>query len=151
MSSHNKIRKLIQDKLNAANALGELNLVPIYINYDNEDPLDPEDIGYNPYLVCRLMPADTYSDSLGGDIITSTGVFHIKVKVPSSSSTDDMERITNALFSLFRVNSVLSEKDSSGAVTFSTQLISPFRIYDGKRIDNWWVVPCSFEYRSDTN
>ena len=149
--SHNNIRKLINDELNSANMTGSLNTVPIYINYDNEDPLDADEIGYNPHLVCKLMPSDTYSESLGGDIITSIGLYHIKVKVPATSSTDVMERITNALFSLFRVDRVLSEKDTHGNVLFSTQLTSPFRIYDGRRIDNWWVVPCSFEYRSDTN
>ncbi|ANA49259.1 hypothetical protein PMW_134 [Pseudomonas phage phiPMW] len=148
--SQNLIRTLINARMNAANAAGQILTNPIYINHDNEDPLNPEEIGYNPYLVTKLLPSDTYTDALGGDLITRTGVYHIKVKVPSASNADLSGEIIDNLFSLFPVDTVLSEKDSTGKITFSVQLISPLRQYGGKRIDNWWVVPCSFEYRSDT-
>lgn len=137
---------LITARLNEANAASELYDTPIYIHHDNELPLDPEDIPKAPWLATHLIPVDTYSETLNSDIRTYLGLYQITIRVPTEQSKDVADAIVEKLSTLFPSDLLLLE---TGLKPFSTQLIEPLKEAQGRRIDNWWVVPCTLEFRAN--
>lgn len=98
------------------------------------------------HIRSHLIPADTYSDTLGGDIITYIGMFQMSIYTKFGTGLLDNEIIIEALRNVFKLNRRFTDADG-----FSVQVTSPIHAPEGKQIGGQWVVPCYFDYRADTN
>ncbi len=97
------------------------------------------------YLVAKLIPVDTSTETLGGDHKGYIGLYQIKVVTASGISTDVSDKLIEELQDVFKVDKLFS-KDG-----FSVRVISPIHGPEGKAQEGSLVVPCYFEYRADTN
>lgn len=97
------------------------------------------------YIVAHLIPADTYTNTLGGDHKAFIGLYQMKVVTGTGVSTSVSDNITQDLQAVFLVDKLFT-KDG-----FTVQVVSPIHSPEGKAQDGSWVVPCYFEYRADTN
>lgn len=122
------------------------SIVGVYRTKHDNAPLNPTEQSNETFLDAHLIPSPTYSDSLGGDIITYTGIYQIKISVGAGKATAESDKIASDLFKLFKVNTVFA--DPSG---LKVQVVQPLTVGEGRAIDGRWVVPCHIEYRCDTN
>ena len=109
-----------------------------------------ENTAYTPaagetYLRAFTIPADTASNTLGGDHRLFTGLFQVSIVTPAGSGKAKTNPITTELVGLFP----LYARDTKGAVTVVT--MSPVDPGPGITGDSTYTVPVSFLYRADTN
>lgn len=97
------------------------------------------------YIAAHLIPAETYTNTLGGDHKAFIGIYQMKVVTGTGVSTSASDDITQDLQTVFQVDKEFT-KDG-----FTVQIVSPIHSPEGKAQDGSWVVPCYFEYRADTN
>ena len=97
------------------------------------------------YIAAHLIPADTTTNTLGGDHKKFIGIYQIKVVTGSGVSTSVSDNITQDLQDVFQVDKMFT-KDG-----FTVQVVSPIHSPEGRAQEGSWVVPCYFEYRADTN
>lgn len=97
------------------------------------------------YIVAHLIPADTSTNTLGGDHKGYLGLYQIKVVTATGVSTSVADNIVQELQAVFQVDKLFT-KDG-----FTVQVTSPIHSPEGKAQEGSWVVPCYFEYRADTN
>lgn len=95
------------------------------------------------YLRAYLLPADTTAEDLAGALRTYRGVYQVSIVRPIGGGTGPALSIAAELNLLFPVNG----RYTSGAVT--VQVITPPSAGPGQQDENTYVVPVSFEYRSD--
>lgn len=100
------------------------------------------------YIQCHLLPADTFTDTLGGDHKAFIGVFQIKIIIGSGKSVAIVNQMTEELQAIYGVYKVFEEAIPS---EFFVQVTSPIKVPEGKVVDGSWIVPCYFQYRADTN
>lgn len=97
------------------------------------------------YISAHLIPAGTYTNTLGGDNKEYIGVYQLKVVTGSGVSTSASDNITDELQTVFQVDKLFT-KDG-----FTVQVTSPIHSPEGRAQEGSWVVPCYLEYRADTN
>lgn len=139
--SHGRVRRLFSSALAQWSAD---RTQPIPISYDNVKSKfegDAED-----HIETHLIPADTFSDTLGGDHKAFIGLFQMKIVMTYGSGLITTEDVVEELQNLFKINQVFT--DDTG---FTVQVISPIVVPEGKQIGGQWNVPCYFSYRADTN
>lgn len=137
--SHNIIASIYEKKLIAwAKTLP----LPLKVVVENEayKPVDGE-----TYLKAFTLPADTASNTLGGDHKLYTGVFQVSIVTPSGKYRGDAGVIADQIAALFP----LYELNSKGALTVVT--MSPVDPGPGIPDDTTFTVPVSFLYRADTD
>lgn len=149
--SNRRIRNLFSNALNFANENAGLLGVKIPIMFDNVTPnTKPKDIKSQTHIVTHLVPAPVLAQSLGGDLLSYVGIYQMTIRVKAGESTADADDIVDELMRVFKVDSVFEEKDENNVTVFSVQIVNPISTAQGRDIDNWWVVPCSFEYIAHT-
>ena len=137
--SHAIIASIYEAKLIAWNAARSEKLKIVF-----------ENTAYTPaagetYLRAFTIPADTASNTLGGDHRLFTGLFQVSIVTPAGSGKAKTNPITTELVGLFP----LYARDTKGAVTVVT--MSPVDPGPGITGDSTYTVPVSFLYRADTN
>lgn len=137
--SHAIIASIYEAKLIAWNAARSDKLKIVF-----------ENTAYSPaegetYLRAFTIPADTASNTLGGDHRLFTGVFQVSIIAPAGTGKTKTNPITIELVDLFP----LYARDTKGAVTVLT--MSPVDPGPGITGDSTYTVPVSFLYRADTN
>ena len=115
----------------------------IRVSYDNFK-IKPE--ANETYLETHLIPADTTTETLGGDHKKFIGLYQIKVVGGSGVATAQTDAIVNELQTIFPIYSLHTNVDG-----FTVQVLSPVKSPEGKVQDGKWSIPCYFEYRADTN
>jgi hypothetical protein len=116
--------------------------VPLKVVVENE--------AYTPvngatYLKAFTLPADTASNTLGGDHKLYTGVFQVSIVTPSGKYRGAAGVIADQIAALFP----LYERNTKGALTVVT--MTPVDPGPGIPDDTTYTVPVSFLYRADTN
>jgi len=97
------------------------------------------------YLAAFLLPAGTYSATLGGDHKAYTGLFQINVVTPAGTGTGKAESIVDELAALFPLNDRYTK---SGLTVMTLTPVEPGPdIEAGSNLN----VSASFQYRADTN
>lgn len=136
--SHSRVRNLLATKTTEYATTKGLR-----VSYENYK-LYPE--ADETYLETYTIPAPTITRTLNGDHKEFIGIYQIKIIVGSGVATSLSDEIVEELQLTFTVDSTYT--DTSG---FTVQVISPVSIAQGKVQDGKWVIPCSLEYRADTN
>ncbi|WP_223538790.1 phage tail terminator-like protein [Pseudomonas sp. BF-R-12] len=115
---------------------------PLKVVVENEayKPVDGE-----TYLGAFALPADTASNTLGGDHRLYTGVFQVSIVTPSGKYRGAASELADQIAALFP----LYERNSKGALTVVT--MTPVDPGPGIPDDTTYTVPVSFLYRADTN
>ncbi|AIC20575.1 hypothetical protein EY04_17175 [Pseudomonas chlororaphis] len=137
--SHNVIASIYEARvIGWAKALP----VPLKVVVENEayQPADGE-----TYLRAFTLPADTASNTLGGDHRLYTGVFQISIVTPAGKYRGVGGTLADQIAALFP----LYERNTKNALTVVT--MTPVDQGPGIPADTTYTVPVSFEYRSDTN
>ena len=137
--SHNIIASIYEKKLIAwAKTLS----VPLKVVVENEayKPVDGE-----TYLKAFTLPADTASNTLGGDHKLYTGVFQISIVTPSGKYRSAAGALADQIAALFP----LYERNTKEALTVVT--MSPVDQGPGIPDETTFTVPVSLLYRADTN
>lgn len=137
--SHNIIASIYETKLIAwAKALP----VPLKVVVENETykPVDGE-----TYLKAFTLPADTASNTLGGDHKLYTGVFQVSIVTSSGKYRGPAGTLADHIAALFP----LYERNTKGALTVVT--MSPVDQGPSVPDNTTFTVPVSFLYRADTN
>lgn len=149
--SNRMIRNLFSSAIMEANEAGELLGRKIPVTFDNVEPeYTAEQIMSQTNIITHLIPGRPIANSLGGDLITYIGIYQMTIRVKAGETTADADDIVDSLMRVFKVDKVFEEKDADDNVIFSVQVVNPIAAAEGRRVDDWWYVPCSFEYRADT-
>lgn len=135
--SHARVRKLFSAAL--AEWAADKN---IPVSYDNV--VNTFDMNQN-HVQSHIIPSDSYSDTLGGDILTYTGIFQLKVITKYGVGMLDSEEYIRELQEVFKLNKRF--EDDNG---FAVQVVSPIFTPEGKQVGAQLVVPSYFTYRADT-
>lgn len=98
------------------------------------------------HIRSHLIPVDTFSDTLSGDHNGFIGMYQMTVVTKFGTGVLDSELVLEELQQVFKNNRRFV--DDTG---FAVQVVSPIKSPEGKQIEGEWVVPCYFNYRSDTN
>lgn len=96
------------------------------------------------HLRASLLPAETASEDLAGAHRAYRGVFQVSLYVPINTGPGAAAGIADELAALF----VLNARLTAGAIT--VQQISPASIAPALQVENYYVIPVSFQYRADT-
>ncbi|MFJ2480682.1 phage tail terminator-like protein [Pseudomonas sp. NPDC087598] len=137
--SHNLIASIYEARLIAwAKALP----VPLKVVVENEAFTPVADA---TYLRAYTLPADTASNTLGGDHRMYTGVFQVSIVTPSGKFRGAAGALADQITALFP----LYERNKKGALTVVT--MTPVDQGLGMPDDTTFTVPVSFQYRADTN
>lgn len=137
--SHNIIASIYEARLIAwAGSLPD----PLRVELENGVFL-PED--GETYLRAFTLPADTASNTLGGDHRLYTGVFQVSIVTPSGKYSGAAGALADQIAALFP----LYEWNTKGSLTVVT--MTPLDQGPGISADTTYTVPVSFQYRSDTN
>ncbi|MFJ2319198.1 phage tail terminator-like protein [Pseudomonas sp. NPDC087817] len=137
--SHNLIASIYEARLIAwAKALP----VPLKVVVENEAFTPVADA---TYLRAYTLPADTASNTLGGDHRLYTGVFQISIVTPSGKYRGAAGALADQITMLFP----LYERNTKGALTVVT--MTPVDQGPGMPDNTTFTVPVSFQYRADTN
>jgi hypothetical protein len=115
---------------------------PLKVVVENEvyKPVDGE-----TYLKAFTLPADTASNTLGGDHKLYTGVFQVSIVTPSGKYRGAAGALADQIAVLFP----LYEQNTKGVLTVVT--MTPVDPGPGIPDDTTYTVPVSFLYRADTN
>lgn len=137
--SHARVRKLFSA------ALAEYAVLKgIKVSYDNvKEKFDEDD---DDHIETHLIPADTFTDTLGGDHKAFIGMYQMKIVTKYGTGYLKTEEIIEELQAIFKVF-----KEFTDDTGFSVQVISPIKTPEGKQNASQWAVPAYFEYRADTN
>ncbi|MEO8640965.1 phage tail terminator-like protein [Pseudomonas sp.] len=136
--SHNIIASIYEARLIAwAKALP----TPLKVVVENE-AYDPAD-GIT-YLQAFTLPADTASNTLGGDHRLFTGVFQVNIVTPSGKFRGAAGALVDQITALFP----LYERNTKGSLTVMT--MTPVDPGPGIPDGTTFTVSASFQYRSDT-
>ncbi|QVW25363.1 hypothetical protein KJF94_07250 [Pseudomonas hormoni] len=137
--SHNIVASIYEAKLIA---WAKARPTPLKVVVENETykPVDGE-----TYLKAFTLPADTASNTLGGDHKLYTGVFQVSIVTPSGKYRGDAGVIADQIAALFP----LYERNTKGPLTVVT--MSPVHPGPGIPDDTTFTVPVSLLYRADTN
>lgn len=137
--SHARVRTLFSA------ALAEYaELKGIKVSWDNvKEQFDADDADH---IETHLIPADTFTDTLGGDHKAFIGLYQMKIVTKYGTGYLKTEEIIEDLQNVFKVYKEFT--DTNG---FAVQVISPIKTPEGKQNASQWAVPAYFEYRADTN
>ena len=135
--SHGRIRKIF-----SAVVAEYATQKDIPVSYDNVSFKS----GDVDHIETHLIPADTFSDTLGGDHKAFIGMYQMTLVVQYNTGLLKAEQIAEELQNIFQINEMFTD-----GLGFSVQVTSPITIPEGKQVGVQWRVPCYFEYRSDTN
>ncbi|XSS65406.1 phage tail terminator-like protein [Pseudomonas sp. B11] len=137
--SHNVISSIFEARVIA---WAKARATPLKVVVENEayTPKDGE-----TYLRAYTLPADTASNTLGGDHRLYTGVFQASVVAPSGKYRGPAGGLADEISALFP----LYERNTKGALTVVT--MTPVDQGPGIPDDTTYTVPVSFAYRADTN
>lgn len=136
--SHDVIASIYEAKLIAwAKALPN----PLKVVVENEAFTPGDDA---TYLRAFTLPADTASNTLGGDHRLFTGVFQVSIVTPSGKYRGAAGALADQIAALFP----LYERNTKGALTVVT--LTPVDQGPGIPGDTNFIVPVSFQYRADT-
>lgn len=137
--SHNVIATIYQARVIA---WAKARVPPLKVVVENEayTPKDGE-----TYLRAYTLPADTASNTLGGDHRLYTGVFQASVVVPSGKYRGPAGGLADEIRALFP----LYERNEKAGLTVIT--MTPPDQGPGIQSDTTYTVSVSFQYRADTN
>ncbi len=146
---HDTVRFLFQAALYE---WAELNNV--HIETDNEknqqvDPALPPPPAVTPRVSAHIIPADTFSATLGGDHEAFIGMFQMTVFTQDGTGTGSSDDIINSLKKVFRNNRRFVGRNDE--YEFVVQITSPIHTPEGKQEGVEWLVHTYFEYRADIN
>lgn len=139
--SHGRVRRLFSSAISSWSA-GRVK--PIPLSFDNV--IGKFDGVNEDHIEVHLIPADTFTETLGGDQKAFIGLFQMKIVMKYGTGALDTENIVEELQNVFKVDQIF--KDETG---FSVQVTTPIVVPEGKQIGGQWAVPCYFSYRADTN
>jgi len=114
---------------------------PLKVVVENE-AYDPAD-GIT-YLQAFTLPADTASNTLGGDHRMFTGVFQVNIVTPSGKFRGAAGALVDQITALFP----LYERNKKGSLTVMT--LTPVDPGPGIADGTTFTVSASFQYRADT-
>jgi len=97
------------------------------------------------YLQAFTLPADTTSNTLGGDHRLYTGVFQVSIVTPSGKFRGPAGTLADEITALFP----LYERNTKSGLTVVT--LTPPDQGPGIPGDTTYTVPLSFQYRADTD
>ncbi|AZE48250.1 hypothetical protein C4K04_2577 [Pseudomonas chlororaphis] len=115
---------------------------PLRVELEN-GVFSPED--GETYLRAFTLPADTASNTLGGDHRLYTGVFQVSIVTPSGKYRGVGGTLADQIAALFP----LYERNTKNALTVVT--MTPVDQGPGIPNDTTYTIPVSFAYRADTN
>jgi hypothetical protein len=111
-------------------------------------PVAFENVPFTPpagaYLACYMLPADNQIDDMQGTHIRFVGVFQINVYVPINQGAGAALGIADELRTLFPAYSVKTNGSTD------VWIDSAVRVGRGDSLENRYMIPVSFQYRSDT-
>ncbi|NWD74836.1 DUF4128 domain-containing protein [Pseudomonas gingeri] len=136
--SHNVIASIYEARIIA---WAKARTPPLKVVVENEAyaPKDGE-----TYLKAFTLPADTASNTLGGDHRLYTGVFQVSIVTPSGKFRGVAGALADQISALFP----LYERGTKGSLTVVT--MTPVDQGPGIPGDTTYTVPISFQYRADT-
>ena len=116
--------------------------VPLKVVVENEAyaPKDGE-----TYLRAFTLPADTASNTLGDDHRLYTGVFQVSIVTPAGGYRGPAGALADEITALFP----LYERNTKSGLTVVT--LTPPDQGPGIPGDTSYMVPLSFQYRTDTD
>ncbi|SEB79844.1 Bacteriophage related protein of unknown function [Pseudomonas saponiphila] len=137
--SHNLIASIFEARVIA---WAKARTTPLKVVVENEayTPKDGE-----TYLRVYTLPADTASNTLGGDHRLYTGVFQASVVTPSGKRRGPAVGLADEISALFP----LYERNEKAGLTVIT--MTPPDQGPGIQGDTTYTVSVSFQYRADTN
>lgn len=97
------------------------------------------------HLRVYTLPADTASNTLGGDHKLYIGVFQVSIVTPSGKYRGPAGILADEISSQFP----LYERNTKNGLTVVT--LTPVEQGPGIQGDTTYMVPVSFQYRADTN
>ncbi|EIM14253.1 phage tail terminator-like protein [Pseudomonas chlororaphis] len=115
---------------------------PLRVELEN-GVFSPED--GETYLRAFTLPADTASNTLGGDHRLYTGVFQVSIVTPAGKYRGVGGTLVDQIAALFP----LYERNTKNALTVVT--MTPVDQGPGIPSDTTYTIPVSFAYRADTN
>lgn len=115
---------------------------PLRVELEN-GVFSPED--GETYLRAFTLPADTASNTLGGDHRLYTGVFQVSIVTPAGKYRGVGGTLADQIAALFP----LYERNTKNALTVVT--MTPVDQGPGIPSDTTYTIPVSFAYRADTN
>ncbi|CAI8810034.1 phage tail terminator-like protein [Pseudomonas chlororaphis] len=115
---------------------------PLRVELEN-GVFSPED--GETYLRAFTLPADTASNTLGGDHRLYTGVFQVSIVTPAGKYRGVGGTLADQIAALFP----LYERNTKNALTVVT--MTPVDQGPGIPNDTTYTIPVSFQYRADTN
>ncbi|AIS12646.1 prophage PssSM-02 [Pseudomonas chlororaphis subsp. aurantiaca] len=137
--SHQVIASIYEGRLIAwAGSLPD----PLRVELEN-GVFSPED--GETYLRAFTLPADTASNTLGGDHRLYTGVFQVSIVTPAGKYRGVGGTLADQIAALFP----LYERNTKNALTVVT--MTPVDQGPGIPSDTTYTIPVSFAYRADTN
>ena len=133
--SQSRIRTLLEDRLNTW-ASNRSPALPIAWQNVSTTPAET-------YLRAFMIPSQTDSADLKGDLTTYTGIFQVSVITPGGIGPQSAESIAEELQALFPANLLLT------SASISVQTITPFSIGPELSSADSYVLPVSTQYRAD--
>jgi hypothetical protein len=115
---------------------------PLRVELEN-GVFSPED--GETYLRAFALPADTASNTLGGDHRLYTGVFQVSIVTPAGKYRGVGGTLADQIAALFP----LYERNTKNALTVVT--MTPVDQGPGIPSDTTYTIPVSFMYRADTD
>jgi len=122
---------------------------------DNELPVAWENLAFTPptdatgnplpYLKFNLLPAQTRSDDLAGQLRAWSGIAQIAIFVPSGSGPRAAEDLVGQLDALYPCQTYIA----STAIKVLIQ--TPVTAGNGFNDDAYYAVPAYFQYRADAS
>jgi len=136
VSSQSKVRSLLDARLNAWN---QARTPRLQVVWENTPAVTAE-----THLRAYLLPAGVDSLDLEGAHRVYLGVYQVSIVTPVSIGPGAGERIADEIAALFPVNLRLT---GSG---ITLQVMTPVEPGPAIQEPNLWLLPVSFEVRSDT-
>lgn len=123
---------------------------------NNELPVAWENVAFTPptdaangdplaYLKFNLLPAQTRSDDISGNLRAWIGVAQITVFVPSGAGPAAAESWIKQLDALYPASQYIV------GTTLSVLIRTPVSAGNGYNDESYYAVPVSFEYRADVS
>jgi hypothetical protein len=138
--SNKIIRKLFDSRMAT---WGDTNDYAISIENKHFDPA--KDAKEGKYFETVLLPANTVSDDLAGAHRGYRGVYQIDIVMKKRVGTGVTDTVVNELDALFPNNLRLTDVETG----FVVQVMTPVTAGPGLAGARGYVVPVSFNYRSD--
>lgn len=100
------------------------------------------------FIKSHLLPADTFTDTLGGDHKAFIGLYQMGIAIPLQKGVGASDAIIQELQDLFPVYSLV--EDVGSLDNFKVQVMSPITLLMGRSEESVYYIPVRFEYRADT-